>query len=94
VQVFAFEEEAESLKEEEGLGLKELEPEDLVPFFEFLFFLKLNVWRAESPCLLAKCRFTNLVLTSWNEESSLVQILSTLLGDFSIKEARKKSCFV
>jgi hypothetical protein len=35
VQVFAFEEEATSLVLEEGLGLEELEPEDLVPYFDF-----------------------------------------------------------
>jgi hypothetical protein len=44
VQVFAFEEVVVFLEEEEGTGFEELEPEDLVTFFDFLFFLLLNVW--------------------------------------------------
>jgi hypothetical protein len=43
VEVFAFEEEAAFLKEKEGPSLSELEPEDLVPFFDYVFFLLLNV---------------------------------------------------
>jgi hypothetical protein len=43
VQVFAFEEEVVSFKEEEGLYLDELELEDLVPFFNILFFLLPNL---------------------------------------------------
>jgi hypothetical protein len=44
VQVFAFEEEVASLEEKERPGLGELKPEDLVAFFDILFFILLNVW--------------------------------------------------
>jgi hypothetical protein len=44
VQVFAFQEDVASLESEEGPGLEELEPEDLVPCFDGLFFLLPNVW--------------------------------------------------
>jgi hypothetical protein len=73
VQVLAFEEEAVSLKEEEGTGLEELEPENLVAFFDFLFFLLQKVWGAESPLPPVECRFKNLFLTSWKEEASLAK---------------------